>query len=189
MPMLRNKTSAGTRVAAGTLALALCLLLSACGYSLRGTESAVGSSGIRLQMFAAAPSENLAIELSSALSAGGVELVENDSLGQSAELLRLSLSEERLSRRPVSVNSRARAAQYELTLSATIDLRVGETSLLQATEVSTQSEYFEEIENLTGSQDEIALLTQEMRRSLVQLIIRRMTAAVSTAPPSNPDAR
>jgi outer membrane lipopolysaccharide assembly protein LptE/RlpB len=41
-----------------------------------------------------------------------------------------------------------------------------------------QSEYFEEIENLAGTQDEIALLTQEMRRSLVLQIIRRASAAI-----------
>jgi outer membrane lipopolysaccharide assembly protein LptE/RlpB len=41
-----------------------------------------------------------------------------------------------------------------------------------------QSEYFEEIENLAGTQDEIRLLTEEMRSRLVQQIIRRVSAAL-----------
>ncbi|MDO7639491.1 MAG: hypothetical protein MUQ61_02395, partial [OM182 bacterium] len=90
----------------------------------------------------------------------------------------LRLGDERLDRRAVSVNSRARAAQYELSLHSQLTLTVGSAVLLDAVEVSVQSEYFEEIENLAGTQDEIALLTQEMRRSLVLQIIRRASAAI-----------
>ena len=88
------------------------------------------------------------------------------------------MGDERLDRRAVSVNSRARAAQYELSLSTQLTLSVASTVVLDAVEVSVQSEYFEEIENLAGTQDEITLLTQEMRRSLVLQIIRRASAAI-----------
>ena len=65
------------------------------------------------------------------------------------------MGDERLDRRAVSVNSRARAAQYELSLSTQLTLSVASTVVLDAVEVSVQSEYFEEIENLAGTQDEI----------------------------------
>jgi outer membrane lipopolysaccharide assembly protein LptE/RlpB len=90
----------------------------------------------------------------------------------------LSIASEQLERRPVSVNARARAAQYELTLVSVVSLSVGNTLLLDSEDISESSEYFEEIENLAGTQDETLLLTQEMRSRLVQQIIRRVSAAL-----------
>ena len=160
------------------VAFVFALALTACGYSLRGSEQATTTLS-QIDLIAANPSDPLVIELIGALEALSVEVVvTSDGSAQDTTSIVLKLGDERLDRRAVSVNSRARAAQYELSLSSQLTLLVGSTIILDAVEVVVQSEYFEEIENLAGTQDEITLLTQEMRRSLVRQIIRRASAAI-----------
>ena len=158
-----------------TLVLAFCL--TACGYSLRGSEQSTTTLS-QIVLAASNPSDPLIAELISALEALSVDVVVNSDVPQGEASITLRLGDERLDRRAVSVNSRARAAQYELSLISQLTLTVGSAVILDAVEVSVQGEYFEEIENLAGTQDEIALLTQEMRRSLVLQIIRRASAAI-----------
>lgn len=160
------------------IAFALTLALTACGYNLRGSEQATTTLS-QIDLITTSPSDPLVIELIGALEALSVDVaVTSDGATQDATSIVLKVGDERLDRRAVSVNSRARAAQYELSLSTQLTLSVASTVVLDAVEVSVQSEYFEEIENLAGTQDEITLLTQEMRRSLVLQIIRRASAAI-----------
>lgn len=154
-------------------AIALLALLSGCGFALRG--SLAQSTQMPQISVLSAEHDALHRALSAALSAAGAELVETPT---DSDALVLTLAPEQLARRAVSVNSRARAAQYELSLSSELSLQQGETLLLNVEPVSVQSEYFEEIENLAGTQDEIRLLTEEMRSRLVQQIIRRVSAAL-----------
>ena len=159
------------------VAFVLALALTACGYSLRGSEQATTTLS-KIILTASNPNDPLVAELIGALDALSVDVVVNSDVPRDGASITLRLGDERLDRRAVSVNSRARAAQYELSLHSQLTLTVGSAVLLDAVEVSVQSEYFEEIENLAGTQDEIALLTQEMRRSLVLQIIRRASAAI-----------
>jgi LPS-assembly lipoprotein len=154
-------------------AIALLALLNGCGFALRG--SLPQSTQMPQISVLSAEHDALHRALSAALSAAGAELVETPT---DSDALVLTLAPEQLARRAVSVNSRARAAQYELSLSSELSLQQGETLLLNMEPVSVQSEYFEEIENLVGTQDEIRLLTEEMRSRLVQQIIRRVSAAL-----------
>ncbi len=159
------------------VAFVLALALTACGYSLRGSEQATTTLS-QIILTASNPNDPLITELIGALDALSVDVVVNSDVPRDGASITLRLGDERLDRRAVSVNSRARAAQYELSLHSQLTLTVGSAVILDAVEVSVQSEYFEEIENLAGTQDEIALLTQEMRRSLILQIIRRASAAI-----------
>ena len=89
----------------------------------------------------------------------------------------LELGEVVAAAKPEAVKSQ-RITYDELTLVSVVSLSVGNTLLLDAEDISESSEYFEEIENLAGTQDETLLLTQEMRSRLVQQIIRRVSAAL-----------
>ncbi len=153
----------------------LLLALGGCGYSLRSADAITGGlETLRLVM--TDPNSALAQELIAVLP--DIEIIsENLQLDSKQNLSLLTIEPEQLNRRPVTVNARARAAQYELSLATVITLSRGQTLLLDSVQISVQSEYFEEIENLSGTQDEVALLTQEMRRNLVQQIIRRVAAA------------
>ena len=165
------------RVSKCCVAFVLALALTACGYSLRGSEQATTTLS-QIILTASNPNDPLVAELIGALDALSVDVVVNSDVLRDGASITLRLGDERLDRRAVSVNSRARAAQYELSLHSQLTLIVGSAVILDAVEVSVQSEYFEEIENLAGTQDEITLLTQQMRRSLVLQIIRRASAAI-----------
>ena len=157
--------------------LLLSLMLAGCGYSLRGNDSgAIGLETIGISVSDA--SEPLVAELQALLEGAGIGVRFLDSRAERGDsLIVLTLTPEQLTRRPVSVNARARAAQYELSLQTTVSVTRSGEAFLAPTLVSVQSEYFEEIENLAGTQDEIELLTQEMRRALVQQIVSRFGAA------------
>lgn len=154
-------------------AIALLAMLAGCGFALRG--SLPQNAEMPQISVLGADNDELRSAVIAALSAAGAELMDTPT---NSDALVLTLAPEQLARRAVSVNSRARAAQYELTLGTELSLQRGDTLLLNAQAASVQSEYFEEIENLTGTQDEIRLLTEEMRSRLVQQIIRRVSAAL-----------
>ncbi len=95
------------------------------------------------------------------------------------ERLVLAVSDEQLARRPVSVNPRARAAQYEMRLSVDMLLARGESELIPLQALSVERSYFEDIENIAGTQEEVAIITDEMRLELVNQLLRRLQAAPS----------
>ena len=78
--------------------------------------------------------------------------------------------------RPVTVNPRARAAQYELRLSINIALAQADAMLIDTETLFVERSYFEDIENISGNQEEIELITAEMRRELVNQLMRRLEA-------------
>ena len=86
---------------------------------------------------------------------------------------------EEISTRPITINSRARAAQYEMRLSIEITLRVNKTFLIESEALFVDRIYFEDIENITGNQEEIRIITSEMRQNLVSQVMRRLESAVN----------
>ena len=86
---------------------------------------------------------------------------------------------EEISTRPITINSRARAAQYEMRLSIEITLRVNETFLIESEALFVDRIYFEDIENITGNQEEIRIITSEMRQNLGSQVMRRLESAVN----------
>ena len=91
----------------------------------------------------------------------------------------LSIGGEEISTRPITINSRARAAQYEMRLSIEITLRVNKTFLIESETLFVDRIYFEDIENITGNQEEIRIITSEMRQNLVSQVMRRLESAVN----------
>ena len=89
----------------------------------------------------------------------------------------LTLGDEQISARPVTVNPRARAAQYEMRLSITIALGQSNRLLIEPETLFIDRTYFEDIENIAGSREEVEIIAQEMRRELVNQVMRRLEAA------------
>ena len=88
----------------------------------------------------------------------------------------LAVSDEQVSARPVTVNSRARAAQYEMRLSITIVLGQSNQLLIEPETLFIDRTYFEDIENIAGNREEVEIIAQEMRRELVNQVMRRLEA-------------
>jgi len=164
-----------TRLPRRCLPLILFILLAGCGYSLRG-DAELPPSFARIALSQQQPGGEFARLLERSLRAADIEVV-TDTAAFSGDMPRLTVSGETVSNRPVTVNARARAAQYELRVAVEVGLELSNRTLLETQTLSVERSYFEDIENIAGSQEEAELLVTEMRRELVNQLLRRLEAA------------
>ncbi len=149
------------------------LSFSACGFALRGSDSiATGYSAIVLDTDQ--PDGDLTRMLRRSLDVANVRVEPSSSTAPV-----LIIRNEQSASRPVSINPRARAAQYEIRLSIDIALIQDETALLSPETLMVERAYFEDIANIAGNQDEVELITTEMRRDLVNQLLRRLQAGAA----------
>lgn len=154
--------------------LVMITVLSACGFSLRGGDALSGYESLQLALVE--PNGEFARLLLRSLDTSGVraDIVEVDAADPAIPLL--GIGAERAASRPVTVNPRARAAQYEIRLSVDILLRQGDNELIPLETLSQERTYFEDIENIAGNQEEVQIITAEMRRELANQLLRRLQA-------------
>lgn len=159
--------------------LGLCLLLAGCGYSLRGSD-VLSSRLDRLELRLQNPNSELSRLLRRSLESAGVSTtLTSSATPASGDQTILAVGNEQLANRPVSVNPRARAAQYEVRLSVDVALSRGDTDPIPQQTLFVQRSYFEDIDNITGNRDEVQIITAEMRRELVDQLLRRLQALES----------
>ncbi len=159
---------------AKTVLLLVCLSVSllSCGYSLRGSENLSSDIPI-LQLELQQPNGEFSRLLRRSLESAGVaiELIESNA-ALDRPLLRVS--NEQVISRPVTVNARSRAAQYELQLTIGIAMGVNGEYLIPPETLLQQRIYFEDIENISGNREEVEIISAEMRRDLVAQLMRRL---------------
>ena len=151
--------------------------VSSCGFSLRGSEI-LSSKYQTLQLNAQQPNSDFTRLLRRSLQVADVSVAAVIGEDFESEFPVLAIADERLVSRPVTVNPRARAAQYELRLSINIALGRGNELFIEPETIFVERTYFEDIENISGNQEELELITAEMRRELVNQLMRRLEAAV-----------
>lgn len=154
------------------LALALPLLLGACGFQLRGAASstALPEDWRQLHLTTENPNSEFSRELQSRFSANGIEWVEHS---EAAYIL--ELGPERFSQRNLSLNSQARAAEFELTMQANFAVRAGDGSLaMEPADAVVVKQMENDPRNVVGKAEEIRILQTEMRGELSQQILRRI---------------
>ena len=155
------------------------LSLVACGFNLRGNEL-INSRFSNLQLSLSQPNSEFSRMLRRSLDVAEVStevISTSEEMSLASSIPVLAISDEQISNRPVTVNARARAAQYEMRLSITIALAQADEMLIEPETLFIDRTYFEDIENLTGNRDEVEIITTEMRRELVNQLIRRLEAA------------
>jgi LPS-assembly lipoprotein len=148
----------------------LLLLLSGCGFALR--DSADLPTALQT-MIVAGEEENgeLLQEVRRALRNSGVTIVEADS----PYVLRIG--RESSGERVVSVNSNARAGEYELEMNLLFQLLQGGTAVLGPDTVSLSRVYLTDPENAVAKEEEAELIRSELRRELAQQLLRRLQVA------------
>lgn len=152
----------------------LTLILSACGFSLRGNDAITAKFAI-LELQLAQPNSELAGLLRRNLEIAAVRLADS-SAAPSAPAPVLQMGAEQLVSRPISVNPRARAAQYELRLSVETSLSLDGNLLMGPETLVVERSYFEDIESIVGNQEELEIIAAEMRRELISQLLRRLEA-------------
>ena len=154
--------------------------LTSCGYSLRTNQLIEGSLDT-IHLTLSQPNSEFSRILRRNLELADVEVINSIESQQAHSNLthELSIGGEEISTRPITINSRARAAQYEMRLSIEISLRANEAFLIESEALFVDRIYFEDIENITGTQEEIGIIISEMRQNLVSQVMRRLESAIN----------
>ncbi|MEX1032102.1 MAG: LPS assembly lipoprotein LptE [Cellvibrionaceae bacterium] len=162
---------ARTRLVKTTPALLLSLvLISACGWHLRGTLALPeGLDTVYLNDQAGA--EVLSRTMEELLTANQVKVA----TGHSNAQLVINILDYREDRRVVSIGGNTLVTEYELIARAIYSLEDGQGNvLLPSAEASVIRSYEFDENNVLGKAEEERLIQQEMRRELAQQIIRRL---------------
>lgn len=144
--------------------------LIGCGFQLRGSDQAVLSIGTLAVTTPGGPYP-LRAHVADVLRGSGVTVVDDNPGGY-----RLVLSPERSDRRAISINTRARAGQYELTLSVDAALYYDGQLFAGPETFRARDNFYEDTANITGSNSGLELTLEDLRRDLAGQIIRRMQA-------------
>lgn len=153
----------------GCVVLGLSLLLSGCGFQLRG----MGTGTVNLQELQLESRNNfseLHQGLEQALEDNGVRVTANAPFS-------LQLLAEETERVAVSYTSRSAPAEYELTNHLLFQISDSQGRALVGPETLTARRIFvTDRDNITGSNEEQALLQVEMRRDLIRQVLFRLSS-------------
>lgn len=153
----------------------LVLLLSACGFHLRGynVETSIED------FFVVAPSSSLfQQDLEQVLrTAGAAEAGSRSEADVVIEIL-----DERNLQRAASTTGNARVAEYELDVGALVGILDGSGKVLAEPQwINRVRVYRIDRDNLTGNSQEQALVERELRADVVQAVLRKVTAVSRNA--------
>ena len=153
----------------------LLLVLSSCGFSLRGSD-VLSTNFTELQFYSEQPNSDLARLLRRSLGSAQVNVSLVNLGEEDSNVVLLGIANESLVSRPVTINPRARAAQIELRLSVDMALLLDEQTLLEPETLFVERTYFQDVENISGNQEEAEIISAEMRRELINQMMRRLAA-------------
>ncbi|WP_158224733.1 LPS assembly lipoprotein LptE [Agaribacterium haliotis] len=158
--------------------MALALLLSSCGWQVRGAAPGTG-------VFAASALPELdALELSSdsrnsafyrsfltTMTQRGIRLGSDSGLY-------VQLGRERLDRKPLSYASSGAAAQYQITMRMQYQVNQNATTLIEQREITARRNYDFDPEQIIAKDREQQELITEMRQQLVEQILSSIQRAL-----------
>jgi LPS-assembly lipoprotein len=156
---------------------AILMCLAGCGFQLKGTDAASSSAkleGMTLQLISSQPRSELTRQVSRALNATGLMLLEDGDA-----MLTLVLQPEQYTQRNVSLTAQARTAELELTLFADFTLNQQASDPIDARATVTR-QMLNDPRNVVGKTEEIRLLRGEMRRDLADQIARRVSHSLGS---------
>ena len=176
-----NATSS-SRIRSVALALALCLIFSACGFHLRGSDGAYNLPFSTVYMNLP-DSSLLAIDLKRQIRGIGTTAIIGDSNSADGVIEVMADPESTRGKTILSINNNGRVREY--LLSYTIQFRVRDNhgnELLKPTSIAlTRPITFNETQ-LLAKETEEAILYRDMRTDMVQQMLRRMAAIKLVAP-------
>jgi len=158
--------------------IVLLSLIAGCGFHLRGSQ---GDDVVleRIHISSTNARDEFVRELKDSLQRRNMTVV--DERADASYSLRVS--PERTSRRAVATSSDVTVSEYELRMAVEFELfDTGGEPVIESTEIIAERIFVFDRNSLTGTGEEEELLKEEMRRDLVRQMIRRVNAAVNSAP-------
>jgi len=148
------------------LVMGLAVMLSACGFQLRGTGTSELS--VKEMDVSARDAYGLTVtQLRAVLERSGVNV-------HTGAPYRLVLTNEKESQRSASYASSNQAAEYELTTVLDYSILGLNNLELMSDKVEVRKTYVRDGSNITGSEQEADIARQEMRRDLVNAMVMRL---------------
>lgn len=158
----------------GCALIGVSLLLSACGFQLRGSGGAAGIGLDALHVSAQDAHSPTRQQLVETLQSRGVVV-------NSSARYQLQLLAEPVQRRAVSHASRSTPAEYELTRSLVFQIADRDGRPLIGPEtLTTRRAYAADRDNLVASSEEEVQLQQEMGQDLVRQLMLRLSSMSSS---------
>ncbi|WP_085608758.1 MULTISPECIES: LPS assembly lipoprotein LptE [unclassified Pseudomonas] len=148
------------------LVMGLAVLLSACGFQLRGTGT--NELSIKeLDLSARNAYGETVTQLRQVLEASGVKVV-------SGAPYKLYLADEQETQRILSYAGAGRTGEYQVSTVLTYDIRGEKDLLLKSDKLEVQKVFIHDGNNLVGSDQEANDARRETRRELVQRMMLRL---------------
>jgi len=165
-----------------SVAVIVLVLLSACGFQLRGSVELPPVLSVTM-LQSNDPWEGVAAALRIELESAGAEITTRADDATAV----LKLTGERSQRRVLSVGSAGRASEYELFEEIRFSLQDSDGGVLlkKQTLNMTRDLVFDE-NQLLGKVSEAEVLREQMRRALARQIITRIRASLQTHEPAAP---
>ncbi|MDN3578581.1 LPS assembly lipoprotein LptE [Chitinimonas viridis] len=158
----------------------LALLLSACGFHLRGLGATTPLAFASLNV--TAPAGGLGDVLGRQLSLRpDLKLL----AAKEAEAV-LAVENEAMDKQILTVNKSGRVTEYQLIYRARFSLRQGAVERIPSTELTLRRDYSFDENNVLGKEAEEQILVRDMRSDAAQQIIRRLAALKPAAAPYTP---
>lgn len=146
------------------------LLLSGCGYHLRGADRAGLPDSLRTVYLQAPPFSELTNALRLRLESSGSRIVE----GPDADVAVVSLSGERFDQGLITLSGDGRSREYQLTYQ--VQLAVRGAARMAPQRVSLVRSYLGDERDRLGQAEQQELLRVEMARELADQIVYRLRA-------------
>ncbi len=150
---------------------AVCLL-SGCGFTLRGSAN-IPPELQNLVLVGANQNSDIMQDLRRALQANKVTILDSASVGS----YQLFIGEADIQERILSVNSNARAGEFELSISVPYQLRSSNAVALEPEVLTIEKVYLADPNSAVAKAEERELMETEIRRELISLILRRLQNA------------
>lgn len=154
------------------LVMGLAVMLSACGFQLRGT----GTTDLALKELDVSARDaygDTVTQLRQVLKSSGVNV-------HAGAPYKLFLAREDNTQRAASYAGSARSVEYELTDTLSFEIRGQNNTSLLADKLEVQKIYVHDSNNLTGSDQEASQVRDEMRREMVQKMVLRLQLITPT---------
>ncbi|MGF6394466.1 LPS assembly lipoprotein LptE [Pseudomonas plecoglossicida] len=148
------------------LVMGLAIMLSACGFQLRGTGTSELSVK-EMDLSARDAYGPTVTQLREVLERSGVNI-------HTGAPYRLVLTNEKQSQRSASYSSGNQTAEYELTTELDYSIQGLNNLELMSDKVEVRKTYLRDGSNITGSEQEADIARDEMRRDLVNAMVVRL---------------
>jgi len=148
------------------LVMGLAVLLSACGFQLRGT-GVTELSLKEIDLSARNAYGETVTQLRQVLQTSGVNV-------HTGAPYKLILTNEQENQRAASYAGAGRSVEYELTTELSYEIKGLDNLSLLNDKIEVQKVYIHDSNNLTGSDQEAGQIRDEIRRELVQRMVLRL---------------